>query len=68
MPRIFHEICDINRGKGSRRLRLPEIEDKQHMKAVKLLVPAAFNPREDPWYSFLLEAESASGPQCGRKD
>jgi hypothetical protein len=25
-------------------------------------------PREYPWYSFLLEAESTPGPQCGRKD
>ena len=24
--------------------------------------------RKYSWYSFLLEAESASGPQCGRKD
>ena len=25
-------------------------------------------PRKYSWYSFLLEAESNSGPQCGRKD
>ena len=25
-------------------------------------------PREYSWYSFLLEAESTPGPQCGRKD
>ena len=25
-------------------------------------------PRKYPWYSFLLEAESTPGPQCGRKD
>jgi hypothetical protein len=24
-----------------------------------------FTPQEDFWYSFLLEAESAQGPQCG---
>jgi hypothetical protein len=23
---------------------------------------------KDSWYSFLLEAESTPGPQCGRKD
>ena len=26
------------------------------------------SPREDPWYSFMLEAESTPGPQCGRND
>jgi len=25
-------------------------------------------PRKYSWYSFLLEAESVPGPQCGRKD
>jgi hypothetical protein len=25
-------------------------------------------PPEDSWYSFLLEAESTPGPQCGWKD
>jgi len=25
-------------------------------------------PRKYSWYSFLLEAESTSGPLCGRKD
>jgi hypothetical protein len=28
--------------------------------------PAASNPRKYPWFSFLLEAESTPGPQCGR--
>jgi hypothetical protein len=26
------------------------------------------HPRLHHWYSFLLEAESTPGPQCGRKD
>jgi hypothetical protein len=30
--------------------------------------PTAFTSREDLWYSFMLEAESTSGPECGRKD
>ena len=33
-----------------------------------VIVTAAFNPRKYSWYSFLLEAESTPGPQCGRKD
>jgi hypothetical protein len=28
----------------------------------------ALYPQEDSWYSFLLEAESTPGPQCGWKD
>jgi hypothetical protein len=27
-----------------------------------------FIPQEDSWYSFLSEAESAKGTQCGWKD
>jgi hypothetical protein len=27
-----------------------------------------FTPREDSWYSFLLEAELTPGPYCGWKD
>jgi hypothetical protein len=27
-----------------------------------------YRPRKYSWYSFLLEAESTSGPQCDRKD
>jgi hypothetical protein len=41
---------------GSRRLRLLEFLDSQHMKM------AAFTPKEDPWYSFLLEAVWTKGP------
>jgi hypothetical protein len=29
---------------------------------------AALYPQDDFWYSFLLEAESTPGPQCGWKD
>ena len=27
-----------------------------------------FTPRKYSWYSFMLEAESTPGPQCGQKD
>jgi hypothetical protein len=30
--------------------------------------PASLYPQEDSWYSFLLEAETTPGPQCGWKD
>ena len=47
---------------GSRRLR--------HMKVVRLLAirTGRLYPRKYSWYLFLLEAESTTGPQCGRKD
>jgi hypothetical protein len=31
------------------------------------LRPRFIPPKEDFWYSFLLEAEQTPGPQCGRK-
>jgi hypothetical protein len=30
--------------------------------------PLPPSPGKYSWYSFLLEAESTPGPQCGRKD
>jgi len=30
--------------------------------------PLPSPPKKYSWYSFLLEAESTAGPQCGRKD
>jgi hypothetical protein len=30
--------------------------------------PDALYPQEDTWYSFLLDAQSTTGPQCGWKD
>jgi hypothetical protein len=37
-------------------------------KVVSLMRRPPFTPQEDAWYSFLLEAESTPGPQCGWKD
>jgi hypothetical protein len=31
-------------------------------------LPPPPTPKKSFWYSFLLEAESIPGPQCGRKD
>jgi hypothetical protein len=41
---------------GSRKLRFPDFI------AAAQNAPAAFTPRKYTWYSFLLEAESTSGP------
>ena len=50
---------------GSRRLRITDfktIGTKSHTHRPPLPT------RKYSWYPFLLEAESTSGPQCGRKD
>ena len=54
---------------GSTRLRLPVF--KTAHEGGKVVSPThrpSLPPREYSWYSFLLEAESTPGPQCGRKD
>ena len=65
---------DSSYGKGKatplREVKAPRFEDNRHMKvqACQPYPPAIFTPRKYSWYSFLLEAESTPGPQCGRKD
>jgi hypothetical protein len=34
-------------------------------KVVSLTSRPPFIPKEDSWYTFLIEAESTPGPQCG---
>jgi hypothetical protein len=34
-------------------------------KVVRLIYRPPLHPRRDPWYTFLLEAESTPGPYCG---
>jgi hypothetical protein len=40
--------------KGSRTLKLSELQDRLHMK----VAPASFTPRRHPWYSFLLRVHT----------
>jgi hypothetical protein len=49
---------------GSRKLRFPDYIDKGTgwWQVCQPYVPVAFTPRKCYWYSFLLEAESTSGP------
>jgi len=49
---------------GSRRLKLPDFKTVGTWKwwSCKPYAPANFTPRKYSWYSFLLEAESTSGP------
>jgi len=55
---------------GSRKLRLPDFKTigTSRWQGCQPYTPAAFTPRKYSFYSFLLEAESTPGPQCGRKD
>jgi hypothetical protein len=55
---------------GYRRLRLPDFKTigTSKWQRCQPYAPAAFTPSKYSWYSFLLEAESTPGPQCGRKD
>jgi hypothetical protein len=51
----------------TRRLRLPGFSDNQHIKLARLSALCTSHfipPNVDPWYSFLLQAESTPGPQC----
>jgi hypothetical protein len=55
---------------GSRRLKLPNFKTigTWMWQGCQPYAPTAFTPSKYSWYSFLLEAESAPGPQCDRKD
>ena len=43
------------------RLGLPEFLDNRHTKVARLST-LCFTPRDDPWYSFPLQAEPTPGP------
>ena len=48
-----------------------EVEASRFQGSSKVVSPTQRPPlpsRKYSWYSFLLEAESTPGPQCGRKD
>jgi len=55
---------------GSRGMRLPDFKTvgTWRWEGCQTYAPAAFTPRKYSCYSFLLEAESTPGTQCGRKD
>jgi hypothetical protein len=54
---------------GFPEVEAPEFLDNRHMKVLRLsaLRTIRLYPSKNSWYSFLLEAESTSGPQCDRK-
>ena len=60
-------ITGRERPRGFQEVELPRFQDNRHMKVVRLSRTGRLYPRKYSWYSFLLEAESTPGPQCGRK-
>jgi hypothetical protein len=52
-----------------RRLMLPVFLDNRNVKVAisSALGTGRLYPRRYTWYSFLLQADSTPGPQCGRK-
>jgi hypothetical protein len=77
-PTTLQSTTDSNRPsnthgtdpEGSRRSRIPDFKTfgTWRWQGCQPHAPAAFTSRKYSWYSFLLEAESTLGPQCGRKD
>ena len=65
-----YPCADLDRPIGVQDVEAPRIS-RQSARGGKAVSPThrpSLPPREDPWYSFLLEAESAPGTQCDRKD
>jgi hypothetical protein len=57
--------------KGVRRRGFPHFLDNRLRdggKVVSLTRRPPFTPQDSSWFSFLLEAESFPGPECGWKD
>jgi hypothetical protein len=50
------------------RVWYPSSGYRERGEVVSLTCRPPFTPQEDPRYSFLLEAESTPGPECGWKD
>jgi hypothetical protein len=69
---LIHEKCkdvpvtSLEGPWGCERSRLPHLLHSLLIDGGKVVsqpyAPAALYPPEDPWYSFLLEAESTQGP------
>jgi hypothetical protein len=64
-------VPDHGGPKGCEMLRVPQYLDNRLTdggKVVSLTRRPPFTSQEGSWYSFLLEAETTPGPECGRKD
>ena len=73
-----HNICTYGKGKaiplqawrvpGGWRSQISRQLAHEDGKVVSITHRPSLPPRKYSWYSFLLEADSTPGPQCGRKD
>ena len=57
--------------KNAIKIQCSRFQDSRHMKVVRLSTlrtDRLYPPRKYSWYSFLLEAESTPGSQCGQMD
>jgi hypothetical protein len=52
---------------GCETSKLPHFLENRMTDGGKVVSRPPFNPQENSWYSFLLEAESTPGPLCGCK-
>jgi len=66
-----HPITGLDRPLGLQKVEAPRISRQsthEGGEAVSLTHQPPLPPGRYPWYSFLLETESTTGPFCGRKD
>ena len=69
--RKSNPITGLASPRGFQQVEAPRFQDSRHMKVLKLSALRTgrlYLPKKYSWYSFLLEAESTPGPQCGQKD
>jgi len=70
--KVYRLLVNTKHTKGKaipvKDLKVPRFQDNQHMKVVRVSALRTGHLYPTPWYSFLLQAESTSGLECGRKD
>ena len=66
-----YPCTDLGRPRGPQKANAPRTFRQSAYEVGKVVSPThhpPLTPKGYPWYSFLLEAESTPGPQCGQKD
>ena len=68
--KVNNSIIGLDNSWEFQEVEAPRFQNNRHIKVVRLsaLGTRRLYPRKYSWYSFLLEADSTPGPQCGRKD
>ena len=68
---ISYSYTGLDRPIGFQEVQAPSISRQSKRECSKVLSPThrqPLSPRGNPWFSFLLEAESTPEPYCGQKD